>query len=99
MSAFMVADTTINTIVNWLGRALAQASGTTIIRQKLLELGVDTSIPGWAEILGHELFQLNITAVDARYGSGGAARFRTLNYRYQLTQPVPLVQVLKSLHC
>jgi hypothetical protein len=29
----------------------------------------------------------------------GAVKFRQLDYRYQVTDPVPLVQVLKSLQC
>jgi hypothetical protein len=99
MSAFIVADKTINNIVNWLVRELEEIYGTTIIRQKLVELGIDPSIPGWAEILGHELFQLNIKAVDARYGTGEAGTFRKLDYRFEHTEPVPLEQVLKSLQC
>jgi hypothetical protein len=99
MSAYIVADQTINHIVNWLGRELEAVYGTIIIRQKLLELGFDASIAGWLEILGQERFQLNIQAVDARYGKGEAVKFRTLSYHYQRTDSVPLVQVLKSLHC
>jgi hypothetical protein len=99
MSAYIVADHTINQIVNWLGRELEQASATLLIRQKLLELGFDASIAGWLEILGQEMFALNIQAVDARYGQGEAVKFRTLTYRYAVTQPVSLVQVLKSMHC
>jgi hypothetical protein len=99
MSAFIVADHTINQIVNWLGRELEQDSGTISIRQKLLKLGFDASIAGWREILGQEMFALNIQAVDTRYGKGEAVKFRKLNYHYEVTQPVPLVQVLKSLHC
>jgi hypothetical protein len=45
------------------------------------------------------MFQLNIKAVDARYGNGEAEKFRKLNYRYQIIMPVPLMQVLKSLQC
>jgi hypothetical protein len=45
------------------------------------------------------MFQLNIAGVDARYGSGEAVKFRKLDYRYHVTEPVPLVQVLKSLQC
>jgi hypothetical protein len=99
MSAFIVADKPINTIVNWLDRELEEVYGTIIIRQKLMELGVDPSIPGWEEILGHEMFQLNIKAVDARYGEGGAKKFRPLDYHYEVTKPIPMVQVLKSLQC
>jgi hypothetical protein len=96
MSAFMVEDKTINYVVNWLRR---QRDELNIIPDKLQKLGIDTSIPGWAEILGHEMFQLNIKAVDARYGEGEAVRFRKLDYRFEQTEAVPLEQVLKSLHC
>jgi hypothetical protein len=99
MSAFLVADKTINTVVNCLGRELEEVYGTLIIRQKLMELGIDPVIAGWAEILGHEMFQLNIRAVDARYGNGEARKFRPLDYRYEVTEPIPMVQVLKSLQC
>jgi len=96
MSAFIVEDKTINYVVNWLRRQIDELN---IIPEKLQRLGIDTSIPGWAEIPGHEMFQLNIKAVDARYGEGEAAKFRTLNYRLEHTEAVPLEQVLKSLHC
>ena len=89
MSAFIVADKTINNIVNWLDSALDEAYGTISIRQKLLELGFDTSVAGWAERLGYAMFQLNVIAVDARYGSSEAKKFRSLDYRYKLTQNVP----------
>jgi hypothetical protein len=99
MSTFMVEDKTINYIINWLGKELEQVYGTIIIRHKLMELGVDPSIPGWAEILGHEMFLLNIKAVDARCGGGEARKFRPLDYHYEVTEPVPMAQVLKSLQC
>jgi hypothetical protein len=99
MSAFLVANNTINTIVNWLDSALAEAYGTITIRQKLLEQGFDASAAGWAERLGYAMFQLNVIAVEARYGSGEAKRFRPLDYQHKATKAVPMVQVLKSLHC
>jgi hypothetical protein len=99
MSAFIVADNTINTIVNWLDRALEEPYGTTTIRRKLLEQGFDASVTGWAERLGYAMFQLNVIAVDARYGNGEAKRFRPLDYHYKVPKSVPLAQVLKSLQC
>jgi hypothetical protein len=99
MSAFIVVDKTINSIVNWLDRALEEPYGTTTIRQKLLEQGFDASMAGWAEKLGQAMFQLNVIAVDARYGSGESKRFRPLDYHYEVPESVPLVQVLKSLQC
>jgi hypothetical protein len=96
MSAFMVEDTTINYVVNWLRRNIEQFS---LIPIKLKGLGFDTSVPGWAEKLGQAMFQLNTEAVNARYGSSEAVRFRKLDYRFEHTDAVSLVQVLKSLQC
>jgi hypothetical protein len=96
MSAFLVEDRTINTIVNWLAREIDHLS---LIPYKLRRLGIEPSVPGWEEKLGEAMFQLNIAAVEDRYGKGEASKFRTLAYRYQQTSPVPLVQVLKSLQC
>jgi hypothetical protein len=99
MSAFLVANNTINNIVNWLDSALEEAYGTITIRQKLLEQGFDASVIGWADRLGYAMFQLNVIAVDARYGSGEAKKFRPLDYQYEVTKSVPMVQALKSLQC
>jgi hypothetical protein len=98
MSAYIVADKTINNVVNWLRRDV-DLDRFSHIPHKLTELGFDTGTSGWAERLGYAMFQLNIIAVDARYGSGESAKFRKLDYRYQVIEPVPLVQVLKSLQC
>jgi hypothetical protein len=99
MSAFIVADKTINTIVNWLDKALEEQYGTITIRQRLLEQGFDASVTGWVERLGYAMFQLNVIAVDVRYGSEQAKNFRPLDYHYKVTKSVPLAQVLKSLQC
>jgi hypothetical protein len=96
MSAFMVADKTINNVVNWLMR---QKFLVSQIPYKLKGLGIDMTDSGWEEKLGNAMFQLNVIAVDARYGKGEAVKFRKLDYRYQVTEPVPLGQVLKSLQC
>jgi hypothetical protein len=96
LSAFMVEDKTINYIVNWLRRNIDQFS---LIPHKLKELGFDTSADGWAERLGQAMFQLNVNAVDSRYRFGAAAKFRKLGYRFEHTEAVSLVQVLKSLQC
>jgi len=46
MSAFMVADKTINNVVNWLRREISHLS---MIPAKLQELGIDTTTAGWEE--------------------------------------------------
>jgi hypothetical protein len=99
MSTFIVADKTINYIVNWLEKELEEIYGTTVIRQKIMEQGFDASESGWIERLGQAMFQLNVIAVDARYGSGEEKKFRPLTYHYKATEPVPVTQVLKSLQC
>jgi hypothetical protein len=96
MSAYMVQDATINNVVNWLRREIDRLH---VIPSKLKKLGIDTNEAGWAESLGHAMFQLNISGVEARYGKGGAVTFRQMDYHYHLTEPVPLEQVLKSLQC
>jgi hypothetical protein len=98
MSAFIVANKTINTIVNWLRRDV-DLDRFSLIPHKLTELGFDTGKSDWTERLGYAMFQLNIIAVDARYGSGEAGKFRKLDYRYEVIEPIPLVEVLKSLQC
>jgi hypothetical protein len=96
MSAFLVADKTINNVVNWLRRNIDQLP---IIAAQLQQLNIDTNAPDWAENLGHVMFLLDMNAVDARYGDGEAAKFRKLDYHFEHTEPVSLVQVLKSLQC
>jgi hypothetical protein len=96
MSAFMVEDRTINNIVNWLRRNIDQLP---IIAAKLQKLNIDTNAPDWAEGLGQVMFLLNRNAVDARYGDGEAAKHYQRDYRFEHTEPVSLVQVLKSLQC
>ncbi len=56
MSAYIIADETINNIVNWLARALEEAYGTISIRQKLQEQGFDARVAGWEERLGMPCF-------------------------------------------
>jgi hypothetical protein len=98
MSAYIVADKTINTVVNWLRRDV-DLDRFSHIPHKLTELGFDTGRSGWAERLGYAMFQLNIIVVAVRYGSDEARKSRPLTYRYEVIEPVPLVQVLKSLQC
>jgi hypothetical protein len=96
MSAFLVGDKTINYIVNWLRR---EEDRLYLFTGKLQKLGFDTGKAGWAERLGYAMFQLNINAVNDRYGDGAAEKFRQLDYRFEHTDAVPLMQVLKSLQC
>ncbi len=96
MSAFMVADETINRVVYWLYWEVTKCQW---LRDKLEKVsGIDTTTYDWAEALGKAMFALNIAGVNDRYGDGEAGKFRELNYRYQPAHGSE-IQVLKSLQC
>jgi hypothetical protein len=96
MSAYMVANETINRVVYWLYFEVAKSQW---LREKLEKTsGVDTSAYEWTQTLGKAVFQLNIDGVNARYGDGEAKQFRALDYRYKPAHS-SAIQVLKSLQC
>jgi hypothetical protein len=96
MSAYMVADETINRVVYWLYFEVAKYQW---LRDKLEKAsGIDTTSYAWAEALGQAMFQLNIAGVNDRYGDGEAGKFRELDYHYQPAHDSE-IQVLKSLQC
>jgi hypothetical protein len=96
MSAFMVADETINRVVEWL---FWEVTKSLYLREKIEKaLQINTSKPGWEKELGQAMFELNIDGVNDRYGEGEAKRFRELNYRYTPAHGSK-IQVLKSLEC
>jgi hypothetical protein len=96
MSAYLVADETINRVVEWLYWELDKSPW---LRDKLEQAsGIDTTSYGWAEALGKAMFDLNIAGVNDRYGNGEAAHFRKLAYQYKPAHG-SVIQVLKSLQC
>jgi hypothetical protein len=96
MSAYIVADETVNRVAQWLYWELDESPW---LRDKLEQAsGIDTSRYGWSETLGKAMFDLNIAGVNDRYGDGAAEKFRELNYHYQPAHGSP-IQVLKSLQC
>ncbi len=97
MSAFMVADATINRVVTWLKREVATSRFT--LDWLAQEYGIDLTSDGWDEKLAQAMFQLNCDGVNARYGAGEAEKFRPLNFTYKPDGNTFLVQVLKSLQC
>jgi hypothetical protein len=103
MSAFMVADETINRVVGWLSREVYQSSYLKEKAEKTLGITIDSD--AWAETVGKAMFQLNIDGVNDRYGDGEAKKFRTLNYTFIPAQPTTIynlstkIQVLMSMQC
>jgi hypothetical protein len=96
MSAYMVADETINRVVDWLYWEVTKSQW---LKDKLEKAsGIDTTSYGWSEALGKAMFVLNIAGVNDRYGEEAAGKFRTRSYHYQPAHG-SVVQVLKSLQC
>jgi hypothetical protein len=82
MSAFLVEDQTINTIVNRLRTEIPHLS---YIPYKLRDLGIDTTVPGWEERLGCAMFALN----RARQLIPAMAQEKQ-QQRERLTIPIPV---------
>src|SRR5947208_14902665 len=96
MSAFMVADETINRVIAWLSWEITLSRWLKIKVEDALQ--IDTSKHNWEETLGQAMFELNIAGVNDRYSENKARKFRALNYRYTPAHGSK-IQVLKSLQC
>jgi hypothetical protein len=96
MSAFMVTDETINRVVTWLAWEVYRNMWLKDNVAKLI--AIDLTHGNWEAELGNAMFQLNIDAVNARYGDGEAQHFRKLEYQYRIVS-APKLQVYKSLRC
>jgi hypothetical protein len=86
VSAYVVDDRTIHRIV------------TRLSFREALDLAAAAGTRADDAALGRALFDLNVRAVDARYGAGEAATFRDLDYRHR-PELCSDVQALKSLRC
>lgn len=93
MSAYLVDDRTINTIVSHLhlNRDLSW------LRREFMDAVHPMTSDVDAE-LGNALFAMNVAAVEARYGEGQAKEFRALDYRFTL-EPASVRQVYQDIKC
>lgn len=91
MSAFIVQDKTINRVATYL---VSDREAAWVKKQLQEKCGINESL----DLIGIAMFNLNVAAVNGRYGADQAGQFRPLNYcaGYQLASRV---QVLKSLRC
>lgn len=97
MSAFVVEDETINKIVSYLyANANGQDCSILWSATKLYKLGFDLSVAENCIRLAQRMFEMNVAAVDSRYGEGEAKEFRTLDFKYSFT-PASLIEVIKAL--
>jgi len=94
MSAYMVEDSTINKILEYI----RLKSKDWEVRVLLDELMISTSKSDM-ELLGNKMFELNAMGVNARYGKGEAEGFRTLDYKYKLELPHNTLGTYKLLGC
>jgi hypothetical protein len=91
MSAFVVDDKTINRIATFLHDDYNNKTWTL---HRLEEIGITTQ-----EELGKAMFDLNVNAVNQRYGDGQAATFRSLDYQFTYELVLSTFQAVKSLKC
>lgn len=106
MSAFVVEDKTINRIVDWLWLDWTGSRKATVHALN----GYNFDIDGDAERLANDMFNLNVDAVNQRYGPNEAEKFRPLDFQYNDGGPAATFRwgdsaianacrALKALHC
>lgn len=96
MSAFVVEDKTINRIVTFL----AMDRDVDWMRRDIVrKLGFSIADQAGKEKLGKLMFELNVNAVNQRYGPDEAASFRLLDYKFRTELYGNSIQVFKSLEC
>jgi hypothetical protein len=98
MSAFVVDDVTINNVVSYL---YAKGNGPDDWLRyraiKLAKMGYNLAIPEDCKKLANLMFELNVAAVNAKYGEGEAEKFRPLDFKYLLAYPGSQMQAIKAL--
>lgn len=96
MSAFVVADKTINRVVSKMKFRMVHSH----LKEEFIKLGLNPDQPFFEHRIGKALFDMNVRAVNARYGQGEAETFRELNYKYkdEFTS-AGIYQEYKSLRC
>ena len=98
MSAYIVEDETINTIVNFLANCEQEKKLWIIL--PLRKLGYDLLNPFQCKRLAEEMYTLNCDSIEQRYGEGEAEEMSGGQiFIYRNTPFSNRVQVLKSLAC
>lgn len=98
MSAFVVEDQTINSVVTFLANR-AGGNGYYYPATIVADEGYDLSTDEGRRALGEDMFALNCRAVDERYGAGSASEFRPLDYSYSRAGTSSKVAAFKALGC
>lgn len=99
MSAYIVSDGTINTILSCIGDSESLAT----FRYLLEADGFDISGPAWLQRLGEAMLTLNTAAVRSRYPNDadgdlpGSTEVEDFAYIYQLRRPLEGYKAVKHL--
>ena len=99
MSAFMVNDEIINSIISGLKYAEEWGDGYAKFPRDPGNDLLCVSTPEQAQELGARLFHMNILGIEARYGKGDAKTFRPLDYAYASIPHPNIYQLFKSIRC
>lgn len=95
MSAYIVSDETINKVVSYLYCKKDSHFWPANEIKESYNLKTRQDF----ERLAQDMFNLNIEAVEQRYGKGQAKEFRPLNFQFRLTANGTSIHVLKALRC
>ena len=93
MCAYIVEDKTINRIVSYLS-----SNHEALSYMKHVE-NIDLTFEEDEAKFGQELFDLNVRAINERYGNGTAENFRDLDYHYAIQISCNIINAYKSLEC
>ena len=88
MSAFIVADETINKAVGWIYSHCQHDRYPNYgwyVKRRLREAGYNPETKLGCKRLAEEMFTLNCDAVEQRYGEGEAEKFRPLDFAFSLS--------------
>jgi hypothetical protein len=98
MSSFVVDDVTINNVVSYLySKGNGPDDWLRYRAVKLAKMGYDLTNPEHCEKVANLMFELNVAAVNKRYGEGEAEKFRPLDFKYLLAFPGSQMQAIKAL--
>ena len=95
MSTYVVDDVTINKVVSYLF-AKAVGPDSSIRATKLSAMGYDLSSSSSCYELSHKMFDMNVAAVNERYGKCEAETFRPLDFKCHFV-PATQIEVIKAL--
>lgn len=99
MSAYVVDDKTINSIVGWMYDAVKRKTDYSWCVRPIQKLGYKLDTEFGCKRLAEEMFTLNCDSIEQRYGEGQAQEFRPLDFVFKLTRPLGHYQALKSMRC